>query len=51
MTRIEKIPEFECIEEIYNKHFELAAHEVQEASYLEDSPLLKEHSIAEKSLI
>lgn len=48
MTRIENLPEFECIEDIYNKHYELTAEEILEK---ENSPDFRKLSIAEKSLI
>jgi hypothetical protein len=48
MTRIEKLPEFDCIEDIYNKHFELTAEEMKDR---DSSPELKRMSIAEQSLL
>ena len=47
MTRIEKLPEFDCIEEIYNKHFELTAEEMREKEKNEeDSPEFNKFSFA-----
>lgn len=45
-TRIENLPEFDCIEEIYNKHFELSAEEMKDRDR-DSSPEFNKLSYAE----